>query len=242
MKHYLLFLLFVLTLLGCGEGRVDFITSDVISEAASCYQSVEVVDDSYLVALDKTCIDLELSGFGGVSPAVPQETVIVEQDWELLATLERDVRQKLWHVFHVQKGTDQPLLRAYIDGKDFLFVIENSRDNEFWHSVSPIQFYFHQPEPPNKRAVLYYPSKQGWYEHWGGKTTVVGFPIDRSASGLYVKFDIGFAGSNFKNPDNREKQWVGGTVEFRTTRDGLFASSTHAPHIKDGFVLKIYVR
>ena len=240
MKRFFLFTLIALTVMACGEGRVNLITKDAISDAASCYQSVEVVDDSYLVALDKTCIDLELSGFGGVSPAVPQETVIVERDWTLLTTLERDVRQKLWHVFHVPKGTDQPILRAYINGKDFLFTIENSRATA--PSLLPIQYYFHQPQPPEQTTWLYYPSTARFYEHWGGETTILGFPIDRSDSGFLVDFDIGFAGAAFQQPENRAEQWVGGTVEFRTTRDGTFASDLYAPHIKEGYVLKIYVR
>ena len=63
------------TLIACGEGRLDLITTDTITDAANCYQSVEVVDDAYLVALDKTCIALELSGFADVSPPVEQGTL-----------------------------------------------------------------------------------------------------------------------------------------------------------------------
>lgn len=244
MRCFLLLTLFALTLMACGEGRLDLITSDTITDAARCYQSVEVVDDSYLVALDKTCIDIELSGFGGVPPVERQETV-VERDWELLGTLERDVRQKYWHLFHVQEDIEPSILQAYADGKDFLFVIENPDIN----SILPIQFYFAQPKKPwddeseEARTLLYYPSPPGrWYEHWGPETNFIGLPIDRSESGLFVDLDLGFAGRNFQHEDNRSQDWVAGSVVFRTTRDGVFANGTYAPHIKDGWVLKIYVR
>ena len=239
MKHLLILTLLILPLLACSEG-MNLITQDVISDAASCYESVEITEDTYLIALDKNCVDLELSSIGAVAPVGTQTQNTTVRDWTLLTTLERDVRQKLWHVFHVPKGTDQPILRAYIDGKDFLFTIENTRATA--PSLLPIQYYFHQPEPPEQTTWLYYPSTARFYEHWGGKTTVLGFPIDRSDSGFLVDFDIGFAGAAFQQAENRAKDWVGGTVEFRTTRDGTFASETYAPHIKEGYVLKIYVR
>ena len=34
-----------------------------MTDAAGCYESVEVVDDAYLVSLDKTCVDFALSDF-----------------------------------------------------------------------------------------------------------------------------------------------------------------------------------
>ena len=124
MNRVFVLVAFTLTLMACGEGRVDLITSDVISEAASCYQSVEVVDDSYMVALDKTCIDLELSDFAIISPPLEEGTLPAVRDWVLLATLERDIRQRYWSHFHVQADLKAPLLQAYVAGKDFLFVIE----------------------------------------------------------------------------------------------------------------------
>ena len=87
MKRFFLFTLIALTLLGCGEGRIDLLTKDVITDAASCYESIEATEDTYLVALDQNCVDLELSGIGGVQPTAPQETLPRERDWELIATL-----------------------------------------------------------------------------------------------------------------------------------------------------------
>lgn len=247
MKRFFLLTLFALTLMACGEGRVGLITDDVVTDAAGCYESVEVSDDAYLVSLDKNCVDLALSDFVIESPPVEQGTLPAVRDWALVATLERDVRQRYWHEFHVQEGTDQPILQAYAAGKDFLFVIENSRDNKFFHSVSPIQFYFHQPEPPADaeseiaRTVLYYPSPPSWYEHWGPETNIAG-KIDRSRSGFVMDIDLGTPGWKFTHADNRAKAWVGGSVKFGATRDGIGWHSTYAPHIKTDYVLKIYVR
>ena len=183
MKRFFVLLL-TFSVLGCGDGRVDLITDDVVTDAAGCYKSVEVVDDAYLVSLDKNCVDLALSDFVIESPPVEQGTLPAVRDWVLVATLERDVRQRHWHEFHVQEGTDQPILQAYEAGKDFLFVIEYEGPVAL-ESIVPIQFYFHQPEPPVDaeseiaRTVLYYPSPPSWYEHWGPKTNIVG-KIDRS--------------------------------------------------------------
>lgn len=136
--------------------------------------------------------------------------------------------------------TEQPILQAYRAGKDFLFKIENARATA--PSITPIQFYHHQPEPPDRTKWLYYPSPPRFYEHWGGETTLLGFPIDREHSGFLAKFYIGFDGRAFEHQQNREQDWVGGTVEFKATRDGAIADQTYAPHIREGYVLKIYVR
>lgn len=244
MRCFLLLTLFALTLMACGEGRLDLITSDTITDVARCYESVEVVEDAYLVTLDKTCIDLELSGLGGAPVPVETETVYIERDWELIATLQRDVRQRYWHEFHVQADLVAPILEAYADSKDFLFVIENPDRDSIW----PIQFYFAQPEEPfddeseYARTVLYYPCPPRWYEHWGRETNFIGQPIDRSESGFIADLDLGFAGRNFQHEDNRSQDWVGGAVKFGATRDGQWWHQTYAPHIKEGYVLKIYVR
>ena len=100
-------------------------------------------------------------------------------------------------------------------------------------SIAPIQFYFHQPEPPLKSASLYYPSAQGWYDHWGPETNVVGIPYDREHSEVVAKFSV-IVSAN-------DEVFLSG-LAFGATRDGFGWDSTYARHIKEGFVLKIYVR
>ena len=242
MKRFLLFTLFALTLMACGEGRVNLITKDAISDAAGCYESVEVVDDAYLVSLDKNCVDFALSDFVIESQPVEQGTLPAVRDWELIATLERDIRQRHWHQFYVQEDVEPGILSAYTQGKDFLFVIENSELPIGVTSFTPIQFYYHQPEVPEGRNILFYPSS-GWFTHWGPKQTFGGTPIDRSGAGFIVDFDPGFPGSEFNHPNNKQKQWVSGSLEFRTTLEKWrLLTPTYSPHIIDGYVLKIYVR
>lgn len=239
-RFFVLFCLF-LAILGCGE-RVDLITTDTLKDAVSCFEGAEVGENTYLISLDKTCVDLTLSDFSGIPPA--ETPAPVEVDWELIATLERDVRQRYWHEFYVEEGKEQPILKAYALGKDFLFVIEHEKTDTIW----PIQFIFAQPEIPfdeesdSTRAVLYYPCPPRWYDHWGRETNYIGQPIDRSESGFIADLDLGFPGRDFEHEDNRSQRWVGGTVKFGATRDGQLWNSTYAPHIKEGYILKIYVR
>ena len=146
MKRLLLLTLFALTLMACGEGRVGLITDDVVTDAAGCYESVEVVDDAYLVSLDKTCVDFALSDFVIESQPVEQGTLPAVRDWELIATLERDIRQKHWDQFYVQEDLEPGILSAYSQGKDFLFVIEQSNMPAGVTSFIPIQFTIINPK------------------------------------------------------------------------------------------------
>ena len=239
MKRFFLLTLFALTLMACGEGRVGLITDDVVTDAAGCYESVEVSDDAYLVSLDKTCVDLTLSDFviARESP-VPEGTLPAVRDWQLIATLERDVRQRFWHLFHVQSDLKDPIFRAYLAGRDFLFVLERVQDvgvsqGRGFVSTAPIQFYFHEPDPPVKSASLYFPSARGWYDHWGPETTFIGTPIDRQHSGFVAKFSVVVSASD---------EVFLSELAFGATRDALFWDASYAPHIKTDYVLKIYVR
>ena len=242
MKRFFLLTLFALTLMACGEGRVGLITDDVVTDAAGCYESVEVVDDAYLVSLDKTCVDFALSDFVIESQPVEQGTLPAVRDWELIATLERDIRQKHWDQFYVQEDLEPGILSAYTQGKDFLFVIEQSNMPAGVTSFIPIQFYYHQPEKPTEE--ISYSTHQAVGSHIGvPKQTFGGTPIDRSGAGLIVDFDPGFPGNAFQNEQNRQKQWVSGSLEFRTTLEKWrLLTPTYSPHIADGYILKIYVR
>ena len=184
-----------------------------------------------------------------VAPAPANWEALLQDrgNWELLATLKRDVRQDYWHEFYVQPETEAILLQAYIDGKEFLFVIDNP-DRNF---TRPVQFYFAQPEglvvvedrtgnPRSAHTDIYYPSPPTWYTHWGPETNIGG-QIKREESGFVAEFNAGFAGWRFQHEDNRAKDWVGGFVEFRATREAG-RDTSHKPHIKEGFVLKIFAR
>ncbi len=169
-------------------------------------------------------------------------------NWELLATLKRDVRQDFWHEFYLEPNTEALILQTLLDGKEFLFLIEHP-DKSF---SRPVQFYFAQPEglatytdakgfTRADHVDLYYPSPPTWYTHWGPETNAIGGQIRREQSGFVANFFAGFPGAKFQHEDNRDKAFVGGSVEFRATREAGI-DTAYKPHIKQGFVLKIFAR
>lgn len=247
MKHLtiLTLLLTSICFLACDD--VSLITREAIQDVGSCFESAETTDDLYIVSLDRNCVDMELS----VPPPVPTDPTaqptVIERDWELIATLERDLYQKDWHKFHVYDHDEQNILTAFREGKDLLFAI-GAADGQ---SISPIQEYFIQTEPPTIEKRLFYPySNEKWFTHWGPENaTTHRVPVDRSNPGLSIILDPGFPGSEFHHPDNKKKKWVGGDVEFRTklipekkTDWDWAAVRQYSPHIKEGIVLKIYAR
>ena len=188
-----------------------------------------------------------------VAPAPANWEALLQDrgNWELLATLERDVRQQYWHLFYVQPDIEQVLLQAYIDGKEFLFMIVNA-DPRDAPSTEPIQFYFAQPEgmsvvrdqfgnPLSAHVDLFYPSPPYWYSHWGPETNIGG-QIKRERSGFVATFDAGFGGWQFEEQGEDLEDWLLGSVEFRATREGASFATSYAPHIKEGYVLKIFAR
>ena len=148
MKRFFLLTLFALTLMACGEGRVGLITDDVVTDAAGCYESVEVVDDAYLVSLDKTCVDFALSDFVIESPPVEQGTLPAVRDWALVATLERDIRQKHWHQFYVQEDIEPKILTAYTQGQR-LSIRHRTIRSRYWYNI----LYTHSILLPSTRKT-----------------------------------------------------------------------------------------
>lgn len=157
MKRFLLLILFVSTLLACGE-NVDFITRDVISDVADCYQSTAETDDSYLISLDKNCVDFELSGVG-TSPPTPDATapppvaIPTDAEWEHIATLQRNpLKPGLFYLFEADHTA---IMTAYLAGKHFIFEIGTENQAR---RVDQIRHYILQTEPPfqdkYKDAVL----------------------------------------------------------------------------------------
>ena len=219
MKIFLILTLCLLVFLGCGDGT-------------------------------ETDTDTEIETSPVAPPPVDWKALLQDRgNWELLATLDRDVRQQYWHLFYVQPDIESLILQAFADGKEFLFVIDNADPRDL-PSTEPTQFYFAQPEgitglvvdgdgkPLSARVDLFYPSPPRWYDHWGPETNLGG-QIKRERSGFVATFDMGFPGWKFENTD---EDWVLGSVEFRATREGASFATSYAPHIKEGYVLKIFAR
>ena len=237
----LILLLLSLTIISCDDASL--ITREAIQDVGSCFESAETTDDLYIVSLDRNCVDTELS----IPPPIPTDPTaqptVIEREWELISTLERDLYQKDWHKFHVYDHDEQKLLKAFREGKDFLFEIVPS---EGFQLGKPWQYYYFQIEKPTTGKQLFFAST-GWFDHWGPEGTPIGnFPIIRDSPGLKVVFDIGFEGSKFHHEKNQAKEWVLGDVEFSATRNGAtkdrWVVSGYEPHIREWAVLKVYAR
>lgn len=228
--------LITLCCIGCGEGGLKLITQESIEDVVSCYESVETDGDSYFIALDKNCVDMELSDFGGpaVAPVdveenaprvnlVPTEFIGPEPDhqWELIATLQRDpLRPDRFYVpsgkvAHLPDLTDT-LTGAFAAGKDFIFVIKKGM------LFPEKQFYIQQVGPPVfkkpsgrplkylfKPFVWHFPSQPTWYRFTGTHHLV---QQDLTYMGLTVEFDL------IRDPNKKRKYWV--TPAFGLSLDG----------------------
>ena len=236
----ILLFIFISIMVGCDDASL--ITRHAVEDTASCFESAETTDELYIISLDRNCVDTELSI---PPPLLSEEPTTNEHKWLLLATLERDVRQKHWHEFYVQDDVKSDIAKAYSTGQDFLFIIEKIGSNSF----VPIQFYFMQPEPPTGLNVLFFSSTVIFWDYWVPETNWAGAPIgiERTPEleGLVVSLDPGSPGTNFQHPKNRAQEWVGGDVEFRITRNSresrLWATD-YEPHISQNNVLKVYTR
>ena len=229
----LILLLLSLTIISCDDASL--ITREAIQDAGSCFENLETTDDMYIVSLDRNCVDMELS----VPPPVPTDPTaqptVIERDWELVATLERDLYQRNWHQFHVYDHDKENILTAFRDGKDLLFELGGKSGQQYRF---PIRFYHHQPEPPTIENNLFYPS-HGWFKD-ERKSQGLGDTPAGTIMGLAVHLDPGFPGWGWANPENNKKKWVSGGVKFWVTyqKDTTYTFV----HIGKGHVLRVYAR
>ncbi len=254
MKRLLFLMLMALFVMACGEGTVHLLTKDIVSDAASCYESIHVVNDTYLVTLDKTCVDLELSGLGTIprdTPPTQTETPIDWElltqtgKWELLVTLPRNNLNP--DMFRMVDEYIDPITSAYVDGKDFLFVIFNARYTRQKH------FFLIQPEPPplpeydefgrqlpgqSSLHVWHFPDPDAWwFQYWGNPHFQ-----DRTQAGFTVAFDVLRMFEPSVPGVEKEREYLHAPL-FGTSLDGIHGPGTGAaPEIKQDFELKIYVR
>ena len=230
MKRLLMLTLFLCVLVGCEDG-FDFGTDPIDTEPDLTAPNGADVDASN----DES--DLSVSNDTIISPCIDQRTLeaITElkpaADWELLATLPRNNL----HPYHFRMVAEftEPIMGAYLAGKDFLFVIYKPTFNRQRH------FYFDQPEPPAvpknfdkwgapepgepaSSRVLHFPDPDAdWFQYWGNPAFQ-----DRTIAGFTVKFNVLFVDS----------------VEFGTSLDGWGVGGPGAPEIRQDFELKIYAR
>ena len=163
-------------------------------------------------------------------------------DYEHLATLPRVNLNPAQ--FRVIDDWIDPLTQAYIDGKDFLFIITRV------DYIYEYRYFLEQPEPPKPNfrdprpddiermehglKVFHFPDTDvPWFTHWDRAGR------DRSNAGFTVEFD---GTPIFENQFGvKIRKYLFGP-RFGTSLDGLGVAGPGAPEIKEGFELKIYVK
>ena len=167
-----------------------------------------------------------------VAPAEDMPVVEVEYpcpnfdrgDWVLLVELPR---QNLYpYQFRMVKEWIDPILQAYVDQKDFLFVIlfpgkELPDGRRTGYAIGSARFYLESPgllDDVLKAQIFHFPDPQGgWYQHWDRAGR------DRTQAGFTV--ELGLLGPG-----------------FGTSLDGGRIGGGGAPEIRVGWVLRIYTR
>ena len=170
---------------------------------------------------------------------MPESTCpIPNNDWELIATLQRNPLQP--YQFYVPDELVDPINGAYVEGKDFIFVIRAD------FSINHKQFYILQTSPPvfEKPPALeehihfeifrwHFPSEPTWYR------------FTRTAPGLEHLRDLTYAGLSMEfdltpdlNKPPKRKYWQPPSFGVgENERNGLSGSGV----IFDSRQLQIYV-
>ena len=170
-----------------------------------------------------------------VAPAEEMPVVEVEYpcpnfdrgDWVLLVELPR--RNLEPDTFRMVKEWIDPILQAYVDQKDFLFVIllpgkELPDGRRTGYSIHSARFYLESPGLVHDvlgAQIFHFPDPNGgWFTHWDRAGR------DRTQAGFTVWFD----GSPLSGS------------HFGTSLDGVRVGGGGAPEIKVDWVLRIYTR
>lgn len=255
---------------GCFE--MNNVTKEDVSDMADCYETTIAVEDRYAIVLDKDCMDSLLLSAApkialeteaivnaeevGETAAEATETEVATEypcpiedrgDWTLLATLKRN-NFNLTH-FRVPKELADPINQAYVDGKDFLFIIylpavevqpnrwsDATRDfGIIWQA----RYYLEAPGLLNKNSVIahhqvfhFVDPDAFWFEHWSSQ--------DKTKSGFLASFESMVRQETL--PNDEEIQDYVFPPEFGTTMDEFGVGGGGAPEIKENHQLDIYVR
>ena len=259
-------------LVGCFG--LENVTKDDVSDVADCYEQTVIVDDHYAIILDKDCMDFALLSSAPKialeaesiekaeevpepEPVAPEPEVSPEYpcpiedrgDWTLLATLKRNNFNL--DAFRVPEELADPINQAYVDGKDFLFIIYKraveiapDRWSDFittFGSVWQARYYLEAPGLLNQNSVIaeqqvfYFVDPDAfWFEHWSSR--------DRTQSGFLTIFQSTVKQDTL--PNDEEVQDYVFPPQFGTTmeEDAFWIGGGGAPEIKEDHQLDIYVR
>ena len=168
------------------------------------------------------------SDFGTIPTEVT--TPKLAEDWEHVVTLPRQNLSP--HKFRMVDEWIDPITSAYVEGKDFLFVIYREG------FVREKHFFLDQPEPPSSaRLVWHFADPDAWwFQYWGNADFQ-----DREEAGLTVAFDSSPMPEPSVPGAVKTREYLFGP-DFGTSLEGLGVGGPGAPEIKEGFQLKIYVR
>ena len=258
----LLFVVFV----GCFE--MNNVTKEDVSDMADCYETTIAVDDRYAIVLDKNCMDsLLLSAAPKIAleteaivnaeevgetaveatetEASPQYPCPIEDrgDWVLLVTLKRNNFNLTAFAIPTKEWVEL-ITQAYLDGKDFLFIIYKpaipvrptafSDATRIFGSSVQSRYYLEAPGLLNNNALIGHQQQfhfvdpdAFWFSHWDRAGR------DRTKSGFIAIFET------------MTDQNTGEIVfapQFGSTMDGFWVGGAGAPEIKEYYQLDIYVR
>ena len=166
-------------------------------------------------------------------------------DWVLLVELPR--RNLEPDKFRMVEEWIDPIVQAYVDGKDFLFVIWRPSwelpDGELTGgNIYQSRYYLEAPGLLYKNTKLqifhFVDPAARWFQHWDRAGR------DRTQSGFTIEFDatlIPMPELMLVPGAKKEREYIFGP-EFGTSLDGVGVGGPGAPEIKVDWVLRIYTR
>ena len=197
-------------------------------------------------------------GEDGVDTEVtPAEMLLVEYpcpnfdrgDWQLLVELPRQNLSP--DRFRMVDEWIDPITSAYVDGKDFLFVIllpgkelpDPGKDfpdgRRTGYNIHSARFYLESPGllyDVLGAQMFHFPDPNGrWFTHWDRAGR------DRTQTGFTVWFDSTPMFEPSVPGVEKSREYLHGP-NFGTSLDGELVGGGGAPEIKVDWVLKIYVR
>ena len=174
--------------------------------------------------------------------ALTPDNTLDRGNWELLVTLPR--RNLSPASFRMVDEWIDPITEAYVDGKDFLFLIYEPRKQTGPDSstfrIYQSRYYLEAPgllHAETDTLRYHFPDPDAWwFQYWGNAAFQ-----DRTIAGFTVEFNTTpmFEPTNPAVEKQREYLYA---PEFGTTLDGQSVAGRGAPEIREGLLLNIYVR
>ena len=186
---------------------------------------------------------------GVETEVTPEEMPVVEVeypcpppergDWVLLVELPRQNLSP--NSFRMVDEWIDPILQAYVDQKDFLFVIYQPKGSSFGGSwnIYQARYFLDSPGLLYKNSTLqrfhFVDPAAPWFQHWDRAGR------DRTQSGFTVEFDATPMFEPSVPGVEKSRDYLYGP-NFGTSLDGVRVGGGGAPEIRVDWVLRIYTR